>query len=248
MKKILVFQHVAHEVLGTLDPLLRQAGFRIRYVNFGRDPMAKPRLDGYDGLVVLGGPMNVGQAREFPHIPTEIELIDEAIDRDLPILGVCLGAQLIAAALGARVYPAPEKEIGWYPIRLSEGGRTDPLLGHLNDEEYIFQWHGDTFDIPEGAVHLASSPICPNQAFRYGSRVYALQFHMEVDQAMIERWLRVPRHLEELAELRGRIDPERIRRETPVFIGRLQEAAQQTFRKFIELLGLPRKKLVLPSA
>ncbi len=247
MKKVLVFQHVAHEILGTLDPHLRNAGFRIRYVNFGRDPAARPRLDGYDGLVVLGGPMNVGQVDEYPHLATEIELIDEAIDRGMPILGVCLGAQLIAAALGARVYPNDEKEIGWYPIELTDAGRDDPLLGHLDSPEQIFQWHGDTFEIPEGAVHLALSPACRNQAFRYGTSVYGLQFHMEVDEPLIERWLAVPRHQEEIASLNGKIRPEVIRRETGLYIDRLQQLSQRTFGEFIKLLGKPRRRRALGS-
>ncbi len=247
MKKVLVFQHVAHEILGTLDPHLRDAGFRIRYVNFGRDPAARPHLDGYDGLVVLGGPMNVGQVDDYPHLATEIELIDEAIDRGLPVLGVCLGAQLIATALGARVYPNDEKEIGWYPIELTEEGTTDPLLGHLEAREQIFQWHGDTFEIPEGAAHLAISPACRNQAFRYGTNVYGLQFHMEVDEPLIERWLAVPSHLQEIAALDGKIQPDTIRHETSLYIDRLQQLSERTFGEFVRLLGKPRRRRALGS-
>ncbi len=247
MKKVIVFQHVAHEILGTLDPHLRDAGYRIRYVNFGRDPAARPRLDGYDGMVVLGGPMNVGEVDEYPHLVTEIELIDEAIDRGMPLLGICLGAQLVAAALGASIRANEEKEIGWYPVRLTDEGRCDPLLRHLGDCEHIFQWHGDTFSIPEGAVHLASSPSCVNQAFRFNHNVYGLQFHMEVDQALIARWLEVPHHQEEIARLNGRIRPEVIRDDTARHIDRLRELSERTFTEFTNLLGLPRKRRALGS-
>src|ERR671919_1422688 len=128
MKKIIVLQHVAHEILGTLNPLLKRAGFRIRYVNFGRHPDAQPCLDGYDGLVVLGGPMGVNDTRQHPHLITELRLIEEALRRQLPVLGICLGAQLIAKTLGADVYPSKEKEIGWYDISPTREAESDPLF------------------------------------------------------------------------------------------------------------------------
>ena len=247
VKKIIVCQHVAYEILGSLNPLLKQAGFRIRYVNFGRHPDARPDLDGYHGLVILGGPMNVDERAEHPHLDTEVAMVTEAIERGIPVLGICLGAQIIAKALGARVRPNPEKEIGWYPVSLTPQGRSDPLLGSFSPTEMIFQWHGDTFEIPPGALHLASTPDCPNQAFRYGDNVYAFQFHLEVDQPMIERWLKVPVHLEELAALNGLIDPERIRSETPSYVGRLETLSGRTFGAFVKLLGTGKKGRVLPS-
>ena len=116
MRKLLVFQHVAFELLGTLHPLLKRRGFRIRYVNFQRDPDAQPVVDRYNGLVVLGGPMNCDQVRRFPHLLTEVAAIQRAIELGMPVLGICLGAQLLARALGARVRPNKEKEIGWFPL------------------------------------------------------------------------------------------------------------------------------------
>ena len=129
MKKLLVFQHVPHELLGTLNPMLKKAGFRIRYVNFGRHPDAQPRLDGYDGLVVLGGPMSVNDEDRLPHLVTEMKLIEAALSRNLPVMGICLGAQLIAKTLGAAVYPNQEKEIGWYDVSPTDHAQSDPLLG-----------------------------------------------------------------------------------------------------------------------
>ena len=242
MPRLLVCQHVPFEILGTLDPVFRSHGFRIRYVNFGRDPEAQPRLRGYDGLVVLGGPMSVGETDRYPHLIAEIELIRTAIDREIPVLGICLGAQLIARALGAEVRPSPRQEIGWYDLSLTEEGRRDPLFAHFEDPEKIFQWHGDTFDIPHGAVHLALSPGCPSQAFRYGSSVYGLQFHLEVDQPLIERWLTVPVHQAELARLKGRIDPQRIREQTPKYIERLKRLSDRAFVEFVHLFGVVHRK------
>ncbi len=235
--KILVFQHVAHELLGTLNPLLKDAGFRIRYVNFGRHPHARPEVERYHGLVVLGGPMNVDQVDRHPHLRTELELIEEAMKRGMPILGICLGSQLVAKTLGAEVRPSPEKEIGWYPVTPTPAAADDPLLGHLEPSEKIFQWHGDAFEIPHGAVHLASSPGCPNQAFRYEDNVYGFQFHMEVDEHLIERWLNVPDHQRELHALKGEAGPHEIRSVTPSHMPRLSTIAERTFREFVKLFG-----------
>jgi GMP synthase (glutamine-hydrolysing) len=247
MPRLLVCQHVAYEPLGTLNPLLKSAGFRIRYVNFGRHPGADPSLDGYQGLVVLGGPMSVNDTDRHPHLTTEQKLIEQAMNRGIPVLGICLGAQLIARTLGSRVYANDEKEIGWYDVSPTELARGDPLAAHLNEGEKLFQWHGDTFDIPGGAVHLASSSLCASQAFRYGANVYALQFHLEVDEPMIERWLSVPTHVKEIESLGGKIDPQTIRRETPGHIQRLKELSHRTFGEFIKLFGLEKTRRRLGS-
>ena len=247
MRKLLVCQHVPYEILGTLDPLLREAGFRMRYVNFGRDPDARPDLDGYHGLIVLGGPMNVGQLDQYPHLDTEVRLIAAAIERDMPVLGICLGAQLIAKALGARVRSNGVKEIGWYNVSPTDKGKEDPLFSHFDGTEKIFQWHGDTFDVPAGGVHLASSPTCANQAFRFGTNVYGFQFHLEVDEPLVRRWLTVPIHVRELALLEGEIDPRVIETETPHYIDRLKELSDLTFREFIRLLGVKKRFVTLPS-
>jgi GMP synthase (glutamine-hydrolysing) len=247
MKKLLVLQHVAHELLGTLNPLLKRAGFRIRYVNFARHPDAQPSLDGYDGLVVLGGPMSVNDADRLPHLTIEMKLIEESLRRNLPVLGVCLGAQLIARTLGAGVYPNHEKEIGWYDVTPTDHALGDPLLTAFKQTEKIFQWHGETFDIPKSTLHLASSSLCANQAFRYGSNVYGFQFHLEVDEPMIHRWLRVAENRKEITALGGTIDPQRIHLETPTHIERLQQLSDQVFGEFIKLFGFEKRFRTLPS-
>ncbi len=237
MPKLLVFQHVAWEILGTLDPLLRSYGFRNRYVNFGRQHDARSEIDRYHGLVVLGGPMNADQAEAHPHLDTEIRVIRDALERDIPILGICLGAQLIAKALGAKVYANSVKEIGWYDVSVTEEGRSDPLFEHFGNSEKIFQWHGDTFDLPEQAVHLASSPTCSNQAFRYGERVYGLQFHLEVDAPLVHRWLGVPVHRREIESLGDKICPNRVRAETAQHVERSMQLSERLFSSFIGLFG-----------
>lgn len=246
MAKILVFQHVAFEILGTLDPLLKGYGFRIRYVNFGRHPDARPRLDGYDGLVVLGGPMSVDDLDAHPHLATEVELIGEALERRMPVLGICLGAQLVARTLGAWVGRNGQKEIGWYDVEPTEHAREDPLLRHFRASERIFQWHGDAFELPEGAALLASSAACANQAFRYGDRVYGFQFHLEVDERLIERWLRTPVHREELERLRGVVDPEVIRQETHRRIASAKRLSDRVFTGWVKLFGTRRRRPLHP--
>jgi GMP synthase (glutamine-hydrolysing) len=247
VKKVLVCQHVAYEILGTLNPHLKTAGLRIKYVNFGRVPHARPSLDGYHALVVLGGPMNVDETDAHPHLDTEVELVRDALDREIPILGICLGAQILAKALGADVRKNGEKEIGWYPVTPTADGREDPLMSHFDGTEQIFQWHGDTFDIPEEAVHLAESPTCRNQAFRYRDNVYGLQFHLEVDEPMILRWLTVPGHVREIESLGGKIDPEVIRKDTPSRINRLMNLSERSFGEFVRLVGKKRRLHALPS-
>jgi GMP synthase (glutamine-hydrolysing) len=247
MPRLLVCQHVPYEILGTLNPLLKSSGFRIRYVNFGRHPDAEPSLEGYQGLVILGGPMSVNDTAEHPHLKTEMRLIAQAMEKDLPVLGICLGAQLIARTLGSEVYASGEKEIGWYDVATTSNAASDPLVGHFETREKIFQWHGDTFDLPRGALHLAASSLCDQQAFRYGDNVYALQFHLEVDEPMIERWLNVPRHVQEIEALEGKIDPELIRRETPAYIQKLKALSDRTFGEFIKLFGFEKTRRRLAS-
>lgn len=247
MKKLLVLQHVAHELLGTLNPLLKRSGFRIRYVNFARHPDAEPSLDGYDGLIVLGGPMSVNDANRLSHLTAELKLIEEAMRRDIPVLGICLGAQLIANTLGAAVYRNPEKEIGWYDVSPTDHASSDPLLMELQKTEKIFQWHGETFDIPKSTNHLAFSPLCPNQAFRYGTKVYGFQFHMEVDEPMIHRWLKVADNRIEISNLHGAEYIEFIYSETQRYIGRLGEMSDRVFGAFIDLFGIEKKFRRLPS-
>lgn len=247
MTKLLVFQHVPHEILGTLNPLLKDAGFRIRYVNFGRHPDSRPNLDGYHGLVILGGPMSAFDTKQYPHLKVEMEAIESALKRGIPVLGICLGSQLLAMTLGAEVRPCRSKEIGWYDVAPTEAGQDDPLFSHFRGVERIFQWHGDTFAIPRGGIHLATSAACSHQAFRYGHNVYGLQFHLEVDEPMIDRWLRVPGNREEIRLLHGEIDADDIRYETHQRIHRSKTLSDSVFGEFIKLFALKPKRVMLRS-
>ncbi len=247
MSKLLVFRHVAHEILGTLDPLLRNSGFRMKYVNFERNPDAKPNINNYDGLIVLGGPMNVDQTKQSHNLGTEIEIIKRAIDSQKPVLGICLGSQLLAKALGAEVRKNIRPEIGWYDVTPTSEGTKDNLISRFDGTEKIFQWHGDTFDLPNDAVHLASSHYCNNQAFKYGNNVYGFQFHLEVDTRLIERWLKVPENKKDIENTNGKISSEIIRKQTPKHIKRLIDLSNAVFGQFFDHFELKEKVHTLPS-
>lgn len=247
MSRILVFQHVAAEPLGTLDPLIRRRGHRIRFVNFERQPDAEPCLDRYRGLIVLGGPMNVEEQASRAHLRVELRAIEQALKDGKPVLGICLGAQLLAHVLGAPIRRLHQPEIGWHPVRLTQQGQADSVLLPLGDRTSVFQWHSCHFDIPAGAEHLAQGDACAQQAFRYGSSAYGFQFHLEMDQALVERWLSNPAYRAELAAAGLGADAEAIRSQTRELIGGMQRQADRVFNGFLDIVGRPNRRIVLPS-
>lgn len=246
MRKLLVFQHVPFEPLGTLDGLFKQAGFRIRYVNFHRQTETRVRIGRYHGLVVLGGPMAADQFDRYPHLQYEIEAIRHAIGHQMPVLGICLGAQLIAASLGGHNLRGATPEFGWHRVTPTAAGSDDPLIGHFDADELIFQWHSDTFSLPHGAVQLARSANCEQQAFRYGDCVYGFQFHLEADRALIQRWLRSPQQLESIRK-RHSLDIDAVSEQTGRQIARASELGRRVFGEFIERFYRWRRRLALPS-
>ncbi len=172
-----VLQHVAFEDIGSMAPWLTSRGAKMHYTRF-YDNQALPRLDGLDLIIAMGGPMSVNDESSLPWLKPEKQLVRDAVKRGVPMLGVCLGAQLIASALGSRVYRNPKKEIGWFPIEaVPAGGQVFQFPGKCT----VFHWHGETFDLPSGAVRLARSAACENQAFQIGRRVIGLQFHLETN-------------------------------------------------------------------
>jgi GMP synthase (glutamine-hydrolysing) len=248
MSRIMVFQHVAAEPLGTLDRLIRERGHRVKFVNFDRQPDARPKLDRYRGLIVLGGPMNVEDRATRMHLQTEIEVIGEALAAGKPVLGICLGAQLLAHALGAQVRRHDVSEIGWYDLQLSEAGHADPVFAAIGARAPVFQWHSYTFDLPATATHLAHTPTCANQAFRHGSNAYGFQFHLEMDHALIERWLALPGYREDLIAAGIGRDADAIRADTLPRIEAMQRTADNVFNNFLDLVGTPaRRRSALPA-
>jgi len=178
--------------------LIRARGHRIRFVNFEREPDAQPLIDRYRGLIVLGGPMNVEEQHARAHLRTELRVIEAALKQDKPVFGICLGAQLLAHVLGAPIRRHTQPEIGWYELQTTAAGRDDPVFSALGERSRVFQWHSFTFDLPSGAVQLARTESCEQQAYRYGNSAYGVQFHPEVDDALIRRWLSTPDYHAEL--------------------------------------------------
>lgn len=190
MAKIWVLQHHPVENLGTIAEALEGAALAWQYVRTFEGQPVPPDMKGAGGLIVMGGPMAVYQTERYPFLKDEMRLIENAIKDNKPVLGVCLGSQLVAAALGANVTKGAHKEIGWHHVRLSPQSKTDRLLARLPETFTAFHWHGDVFDLPRDAVALASSDLTPIQAFRYGEKTYGFLCHLEVSYARVRAMLR----------------------------------------------------------
>lgn len=187
---ILIIRHVPHESAGTIETFLHQNQISFDYLNAYDNVPIPASLSQYHALIVMGGPMNVDETQKYPFLSGEIALIQNCIRDKKLVVGICLGAQLIAKALGARVYPGRRKEIGWFPVEWLPEAVQDPVLrGAAASPRMVFHWHGDTFDLPNGAACLASSAEYPNQLFRYGDSVYGFQFHIEVTADMVKAWM-----------------------------------------------------------
>lgn len=189
MASVYVLQHHEDETSGTLGDALRARGLEERVVAGFAGETIPRNLGDAAGLIVLGGPMGVSDQDRYPFLTDEVALISDALAQNAPILGICLGGQLLAHALGATVKKAPQPEIGWHPLRLTDAARSDRLWAGITSPCTAFHWHGDAFDLPPGAVALASSVLTPCQAFRSGATAYGLQCHLEVTDSLIHKWL-----------------------------------------------------------
>jgi GMP synthase-like glutamine amidotransferase len=199
--RTLVLQHIACEPPGVFEDVLRDRGATLDRVEVDEGERL-PDWRGYDAIVAMGGPMSATDDAELPWLTEEKQLIAEAVRAGTPYWGVCLGVQLLAASLGARVYAGPAPEVGVLPVTLTAEGRADEVFGGLPGELETVQWHGDTFDLPAGAVLLASSPAYAHQAFRF-ERAYGVQFHLEISGGMAEEWARVPEYAASLERTLG---------------------------------------------
>lgn len=235
--RALVLQHIAVEGPGRLAPFLEHRGWRLETVALYAGAQLPEQPAAYQAIIVMGGPMGVYDDAVYPFLRQEHDFLQQAITQDVPLLGICLGSQLLAKALGARVYRNPQQEIGWYPVDLTPAGLADPLFAGVTSPVRVFQWHGDAFELPAGATALASSPLCTHQAFRYGNRVYGLLFHLELTPEMIHGWLETFR--DELAGVRGTIAPERIVADMPRYVEPYQQVSTQVFTNLVERLWTP---------
>jgi GMP synthase (glutamine-hydrolysing) len=237
---VLVLQHIACEPPGAFEDVLVAAGADIHRVELDEgDPL--PSWQDYVAIVAMGGPMSVNDDAELPWLTAEKRAIAEAVRAGVPYWGSCLGVQLLAAALGARVYPGTQPEVGVLPVALTDEGQADPVFAGLPAEFPTLQWHGDTFDLPEGGVLLASSPAYPNQAFRVGRAAYGVQFHVEVTLPMAREWAEVPAYAEYADRVLGAGGIDRLMAE---FVGAREgmlEVGRRMFERWVEIaVAVPR--------
>lgn len=224
MKSAIAIRHVHFEDLGAFAPALARAGYEIGYLDAGVHDLKALRPEGPDLLIVLGGPIGAHEEAAYPFLADEIDLLQARMAANRPTMGICLGAQLIARAAGARVYAAEGKEIGFAPVRLTDAGRTS-CLAPFDAAPLTLHWHGDTFDLPQGALRLASTGPCENQAFSLGANVIGFQFHPEAGAGGFENWL--IGHACELGQ--AGLDPAALRRQArelgPELAGKADQVA-----------------------
>jgi GMP synthase (glutamine-hydrolysing) len=234
----LALQHLSFEDLGSLAPVLQAAGVDIQYRQAGVDDLGSPQAQAEwlaaDLVVVLGGPIGVYEADKYPFITDELARVADRLRSGKPLVGICLGAQMIAAASGQRVYPGPAKEIGWDALQLTEAGRASCLHHLATCDNQVLHWHGDTFDLPEGATLLASTTLVKHQVFAIGKQVLGLQCHLEAQGSLIERWL--IGHTSELGA--AGIDLHALRSDTHRWGPALETAAQAVFKTWLTEAGL----------
>ncbi|MBI1909813.1 MAG: type 1 glutamine amidotransferase [Deltaproteobacteria bacterium] len=233
MPKLLVLQHASAEGLGTLESELKEKKFEldVRHLYKG-DPLPGEEefFKNYVGIVSMGGPMSVNDQKRHPFLANEEKLIVAALERKRPILGICLGAQMLARACGMKVYKGPKKEIGWHEVHLDDWfAKRNPLFFQLKEPLVVFQWHQETFDVPVEGYRLAKSEHYPCQAFCFNGNAHGLQFHPEMTEAMIRTWV---------GESHGELTPtevERILEETPVHLSSLQKMARKIVTGFASI-------------
>lgn len=228
----LVLQHLEIEPPALIGDCLRKEGHTLETVHIHKRDTIPDDLAGYTGLIVMGGPASANDT--IPFIEKEVNLLQKAIAQDFPVLGICLGAQLLAKAAGAEILPSPERELGWYRLLSTADGKTDALFSSFPAKGLdVFQWHGETFLLPRGAKLLASCPKVPNQAFRLGSCQYGLQFHIEVDTSIIHKWIDAGES--ERAHL-GENGIQNLRLETPQHLSAMQSFCNVMCRNWLALL------------
>lgn len=232
-RRVIVLQHAESENLGTMEDALAAGGVAFEYVRTFEGQAVPADVDGATGLIVMGGPMGVYETDRYPFLGQEMKLMEAFLKADRPILGVCLGSQLLAAALGAPVRKGRKKEIGWFEIQLNAASAEDALWNGQRSPFVAYHWHGDIFDLPKAAVALASSDLTPVQSYRFGDRAYGILFHLEVTENHIRKML------DEFAgEIREEnLSADEILQESKSFLPPLQQVGTAVFQHWIDLLS-----------
>lgn len=221
--KVLVAIHLASEGPGTLGTFLEAAGVELVPVKLYEGEHLPETANGFDAVVSMGGPMNVYQEDEYPFLAEETAFLRKVVEADVPVLGICLGAQMIAKAAGAQVALAAAKEVGWCNVSLTDAGREDTLFRGLPETLDVFQWHEDMFRVPEKGRLLATSDVCENQALRYRN-AFGLQFHLEITDEILKDWFKANPELPSMLAVYERLKPE------------LNKRAETMYKNFLNLI------------
>lgn len=233
-RSAVAIRHIAFEDLGLLSPLLDAAEWDVSFCDAAVDDLADRAIRDADLLIVLGGPIGAYEDSSYPFLSREIGILERRLTKGQPTLGICLGSQLMARALGARVYAGSTKEIGWGHVQLTDAGRKSCLASLSDEQAEVLHWHGDTFDLPDGATRLAFNPSYENQAFAHGPYALALQFHLEASPSQLEEWY--VGHAVELAAAGIAVND--LRQATARLALRLQTQAEATFGRWLTELDL----------
>lgn len=240
MKRVLALVNIFDDPPGHLGEIMQERGITCDIINVEDTPLPDPK--GYDAIIALGGPQHAAADDKHPYLAQEKVLIRQAVEQDIPYLGICLGGQLLAHALGAPVTKHHMIELGFLEVQLTEEGKADPLFASLPDHLRVFQWHLDIFDIPSGGIRLATNENAPNQAFRYGRCAYGLQYHIELTPDMFYDWLQyLPSDLEVINAL-GPDVPDRLEREKSLYYSTFRNHSRVMFENFLKISGLWRKR------
>ncbi len=232
MPQVTCFQHIDCEGPGLLEDTLKSKGVKLNILKPFKGDAVPEHLG--DGLVVLGGPMGVYEEKKFPWMTEELNSIRKCLESSLPVLGICLGSQMLAKAAGGQVFRGALPEVGWFPVELTSDGHLDPLFLGVPTEFEAFHWHGDTFTLPADGVRLAESRYYPNQVYRIGHNAYGFQCHLEVTEEMVRSWASL--YAKELTPQGGPNRPERIENKLSENAKALSEIAGQVFTRWAALL------------
>ena len=236
MQRVLTIINIADDPTGYIGEILEEHGIAYEIIDASLRPIPNPTA--YDAMIVFGGPQNANEDEKYPYFLQEKAALRTVVEHNIPVLGICLGGQMLATVLNGAVKKHTITEIGFSDVQCTNEGKHDPLYDGLSGHQLVYQWHEDTFDIPPGAVRLATSEKTENQAFRYGRNAYGIQYHIELTSAMLDTWLHEPSLKQEIVTTLGETEYERIINERPQYFAQYREHTRVMFENFLRIARL----------